>query len=95
MILKVGRIGDAFALLRKYNDSIILNLYTNLYLKKNSSMQKPTVEEVIKWLNNIGKLPHNDYKSMFKYIMNSDELKGFLKIVDRDEWTGLIKVERH
>ncbi len=40
LVLEKGRIGDAFALLRKYHDSVTLNLYTNLYLEENRDLQK-------------------------------------------------------
>jgi hypothetical protein len=34
-ILKKGRINDAYSLLRKYYDSVLINIYTNLYLSDN------------------------------------------------------------
>jgi hypothetical protein len=36
--LSNGRINDAFALLRKYHDSAVINVYTNLYLKDEFSL---------------------------------------------------------
>src|SRR6266700_2227816 len=36
--LKQGRINDAYALMRKYHDSAIINVYANLYLEDNFSL---------------------------------------------------------
>jgi hypothetical protein len=38
-ILNNGRINDAYALLRKYYDSAIINVYSNLYLKDHFSIE--------------------------------------------------------
>lgn len=85
MLLKAGRIGDAFALMRKYHDSIILNLYTNLYLEKNRGQEKIVVQEITGWLNGSGQLPHNNYGKMSAYIETSEELKEFFKALNTDK----------
>ena len=36
VVLKEGRINDAYALMRKYNDGIIVVLYINIYIKQTS-----------------------------------------------------------
>jgi len=77
MVLRAGRLGDAFVLLRKYNDSIVLNLYTNLYLEKNRSEEKQVVQEITAWLAGEARLPDNNYGSMSCYIEESEELKDF------------------
>jgi len=46
MILETGRINDAYALLRKYHDSAIINVYSNLYLKDYFSIQNFIVEKI-------------------------------------------------
>ncbi len=38
-VLHRGRINDAYALLRKYYDSTIINIYTNLYLNDHFSFE--------------------------------------------------------
>lgn len=43
-ILLAGRINDAYALLRKYHDSAVINVYSNLYLHNNFSIEKFIVE---------------------------------------------------
>ena len=48
-ILSKGRINDAYALLRKYFDSTIINVYTNLYLMDNFSIDNFIVEKIDNW----------------------------------------------
>src|SRR5690554_2769406 len=36
--LEKGRINDAYALIRKYHDATLINVYTNLYLQDNFSI---------------------------------------------------------
>lgn len=78
-ILKKGRIGDAFALLRKLHDKAILNIYINLYIEKNIKDDKWEVIEITKWLKGKDKLPHNTYGRMSEYIENSKELEFIFK----------------
>ena len=35
-VLQAGQINDAYSLLRKYHDSIVINIYSNLYLRDRS-----------------------------------------------------------
>lgn len=86
LVLEKGRIGDAFALLRKYHDSVTLNLYTNLYLEQNHDFQKSLlVQEVVDWLNSRKKLPHDNYGAMSKYLENSDQMKEIFGILYQDK----------
>src|SRR5690349_20813221 len=39
LILAKGHVNDAYALLRKYYDSTIINIYTNLYLEDHCSIE--------------------------------------------------------
>lgn len=57
LILSNGRINDAYALLRKYYDSTIINVYTNLYIEDNSSLENYIVGKIQNWINGTGKLP--------------------------------------
>lgn len=84
LILETGRIGDAFALLRKYHDSVTLNLYTNLYLQENHSFEKMIVQEVVDWINSRKKLPHDTYRTMSEYIEKSNQLKNMFKVIYGD-----------
>jgi hypothetical protein len=86
LILEQGRIGDAFALLRKYHDSTVLNIYTNLYLEENHDIQKSlVVQEIVDWLNSKKKLPHNTYGSMSEYIEKSAALEPLFTILNTNE----------
>ena len=86
MVLKKGRIGDAFALLRKYHDSAVLNIYTNVYLANNHDpLKNMFVKEVTDWLSGKKKLPHNNYGTMSVYLEKSESLLDVFSILNRDE----------
>lgn len=72
VILKNKRINDAYALLRKYYDSIIINIYTNLYLSDHFRLENSIVEEIEEWRSGKEKLPR--YSVMINYIHESDKL---------------------
>ena len=71
-ILKNGRINDAYALLRKYHDSAIINIYSNLYLDDHVSIENFIVDKVNNWLKGEDKLP--EYRVMSSYIRNSEKV---------------------
>lgn len=71
-ILKNGRINDAYALLRKYHDSAIINIYSNLYLDDHVSIENFIVDKVNNWLKGKDKLP--EYRVMSSYIRNSEKV---------------------
>ena len=52
-ILIKGRINDSYALLRKYYDSVIINVYSNLYLDENFSVENFVVEKINNWLHGV------------------------------------------
>ena len=56
-ILIKGRINDAYALLRKYYDAAVINIYTNLYLDENASIDNFVVEKIENWLQGKEQLP--------------------------------------
>lgn len=71
-ILSKGRINDAYALLRKYYDSTIINVYTNLYLANNYCMDNLVVEKIDNWRKGVETLP--EYRIISKYIKDSPQL---------------------
>lgn len=83
IILINGRINDAFALLRKYYDSAIINVYTNLYLKENFSIENLIVEKIDNWLQGKERLP--EYRIISSYIRSSEKVAAITKLlyVDR------------
>jgi hypothetical protein len=82
-IIKKGRINDAYALLRKFHDSAIINIYTNLYVKKNHSSERFIVDKVNNWLHGKDKLP--EYREMNRYIIESEDLESIYKIFKKDD----------
>lgn len=66
LVLEGGWVNDAWALLRKYNDSIIINIYCNLFLKDNFSIDNFLVDRINGWLSGESKIP--EYRIMSQYI---------------------------
>ena len=83
LVLKNGRIGDAFALLRKYHDSVIINIYTNLYLEDNRNIENLVIVEISNWLKGVKPLP--DYRRMSQYVRNSERLKPITDVLYSDD----------
>ena len=83
MILLSGRINDAYALLRKFHDSAIINVYSNLYLKENFSIENFVVEKINSWLQGKESLP--EYRVMSQYIKASQTLKPINDLLYRDD----------
>ena len=82
-ILQNGRINDGYALLRKYYDSTIINVYTNLYLNDNFSLENFVVGKIDNWLKGTDQLP--DYRIMSQYIRESTKLKEINDLLYKDE----------
>ena len=68
-ILADGRINDAYALLRKYHDSVTINIYSILYLQEHVSIENRIVEQIDDWLRGKAQLP--EYRIMSQYIRSS------------------------
>jgi hypothetical protein len=83
VILLSGRINDAYALLRKYYDSAIINIYSNLYLKDNFSIENFFVDKINNWLQGKESLP--EYRVMSQYIRASNFLKPINELLYRDK----------
>ena len=72
-ILRDGRINDAYALLRKYYDSAIINIYTQLYLQDHFSTENFVVERIDNWLKGKKQLPK--FGTMSEYIRKSPRVR--------------------
>ena len=83
MVLTNGRINDAYALLRKYYDSTVINIYTNLYVEENSTLEKYIVDKIQNWIKGTNKLP--TYREISQYICNSDRLKPISELITKNE----------
>lgn len=68
-ILRDGRINDAYALLRKFYDSAIIMIYTNLYLEEHYSIENFIVKQIDNWVKGKDRLP--EYRVMSEYIRKS------------------------
>lgn len=82
-ILLAGRINDAYALLRKYYDSAVINVYSNIYLYENFSIECFIVEEINNWLQGKKKLP--EYREMSQYIKRSEVFRPINEIFRVDD----------
>lgn len=78
-LLEFGTINDAYALTRKYYDSIVIHVYTSLYIEKHHSLENLIVEKINNWLKGKEKLP--DYKTMNSFIRNSESLENINKLL--------------
>lgn len=81
-ILFKGRINDSYALLRKYFDSAIINVYSILYLKDNFSFENFVVTKIENWLKGKEQLP--EYRVMSKYIRSSKKLSKINELLNKD-----------
>lgn len=81
-ILIKGRINDAYALLRKYHESVIINVYSNLYLDDNFSIENFVVEKINNWLHGKEQLP--EYRIMSDYVRKSEKLAEVNALLYKD-----------
>lgn len=82
IILLQGRINDSYALLRKYFDSTIINVYSNLYLADNFSIDNFIVTKIDNWRNGTDKVP--EYRVMSQYIKDSAKLQPINMLLQKD-----------
>lgn len=88
-ILIKGRINDSYALLRKYYDSTIINVYSNLYLNEKFSLENFVVKKIDDWLKGKEQLP--GYSVMSKYIESSNKLSKINELLDKDKYKKIRK----
>lgn len=81
--LKQGRINDAYALVRKYHDSTVINVYSNLYLENNFSVDNFVVRQIDDWVKGKKSLPR--FSAMITYIEKDDRMKDVMKLLNADE----------
>lgn len=82
-ILSNGRINDAYALLRKYFDSTFINIYTNIYLQDNFSINNFIVEKIDNWRNGTESIP--EFRIISQYIKESSKLKPISVLLKKDD----------
>ncbi len=81
-ILANGRINDSYTLLRKYYDSCIINIYSNLYLEDNINLNNFIVTKIDNWLKGKEQLP--EYRIMSQYVKNSVKLSIINSLLYKD-----------
>lgn len=82
-VLSSGRIADAYALLRRFYDSAMINIYSNLYLKDNFSLENLVVKQINDWLHGKQRLP--EFRIISNYIRESADLKEINDLLYSDE----------
>jgi len=82
-ILIQGRINDAYALLRKYYDVAIINIYSDLYLDDHFNLENFVVDKIENWLQGKEKLP--EYRVMSQYIRASGKLSKINDLINKDK----------
>jgi hypothetical protein len=82
-ILHKGRINDSYSLLRKFYDSTIINVYSNLYLEDNFNSDNFFVTQIDNWREGTDKLP--EYRIMSQYIKDSPKLKAITDLLQQDQ----------
>jgi hypothetical protein len=90
LILEQGRINDAYALLRKFHDVAIINIYANLYLDDNCSIDNFVVKKIENWVCGVEKIP--EYRIMSEYIRKSKKLREIYDLLDSDERYKKIRI---
>mgnify|MGYP001566673545 FL=1 len=81
-VLQNGRISDSYALLRRFYDSAIINIYSNLYLQNHFSIENFIVAKIDNWLKGKQRLP--EYRVMSNYIRNSPRLATITDLLFSD-----------
>jgi hypothetical protein len=82
-VLEKGRINDAYALLRKYFDSTLINIYVNLYLEANFNIDNLVVAQIQEWIDGKKEIPR--YRVISKYIKDSNRLEPINKLLNSDD----------
>jgi hypothetical protein len=86
-VLFNGRISDGYSLLRKFYDSTVINIYTNLYLEDHFSIENFVVAKIDGWLK--GKEPMPSFEKMSKYILSSPKLDDItIMLFDSKQYVG-------
>ena len=88
-VLEQGRINDAYALLRKYYDSTIINIYCILYLKDHYGVDNFIVHQIENWRKGKESIP--EYRIMSQYIQNHIDAQEISKILKKDDRYKLIR----
>jgi hypothetical protein len=82
-VLLLGRINDAYALLRKLHDAVVVNICADLFLQDNIGEENLLVPQVNEWFLGNKKLP--EFRIMSQYIRDSSRLKALNELLYKDD----------
>lgn len=82
-ILKIGRINDAYALLRKFYDSIYINIYATLYLEDHHNIENFIVSKIQNWIEGKEQMP--SHREISNYIRKSPKLERLDSVLYKDK----------
>jgi hypothetical protein len=83
LILRDGRINDSYALLRKYYDSAMINIYSNLYLENHFALDNLVVQQIDNWRAGKTRLP--EYRTMSRYVRSSSKVAPVTDLLFADD----------
>lgn len=83
LILKDGKINDAYALLRKYYDSVLISAYVPAFVQEHHSIENLIVKEIDGWVFNKMKLPEN--RIIIPYVRNFPKLSKVNELLAKDD----------
>lgn len=89
-VLKQGRVNDAYALLRKYYDSTMINIYCILYLKEHYGVENFIVHQIENWRTGKESIP--EYRVISRYIQNNKDAKEMWAILKKDDRYKSIRI---
>lgn len=82
LVLTYGKVNDAYALLRKYHDSCIINSYAIAYLDEHASIDNFIVQKIDNWLKGREKLP--EFNILKQYLERYAKLGGINALLKKD-----------
>lgn len=82
VLLQRGRINDVYSLLRKFYDSAIINIYTNLYLNETAGLDMLIVDKINGWFKGASKMP--EFRVMSEYIRKSQSVMEINDLLYKD-----------
>lgn len=88
-LLTKGRINDAYTLIRKQFDDILLEIYMDVTLKDKFSLDNYIVEEVNEWIQGKHRIPKSD--KILKYLKTSESTRDLYPLF---RWDTYLKKNR-
>lgn len=83
-LLTKGRINDAYTLIRKLFDDILLEIYKDVTFKEKFSLDNFIVEEVNEWIQGKHRIPKTE--KILKYLQQSEKTKDLYPLFGWDTY---------